>query len=100
MPQNLHMLKIMCNFAVGFGRNTKFEHTKRAFCSRPKCQSLETLYHSRTSINDRYGGVFVVLHRLLSVFTIHGVGHYFSFIAKWFSRARHLVNEKYPHALQ
>lgn len=100
MPTHLQESKFICNFAVEFGSDTKFEHTERAFCLRPKCQSLETLYYSGTSINDRCDCVSVNWYRLLSVYTIHGVGHYFSFIAKWFSRARHLVNEKYPHALQ
>lgn len=63
MPQHLQESKNICNFAVEFGKSTKFEHTKRAFCSSPKCQSLETLYHSGTSINDRCDCVFVNWYR-------------------------------------
>lgn len=42
MPTNLQVSKIISNFAVEFGSDAKFGHTKRSFCSIPKCQSLET----------------------------------------------------------
>jgi len=101
MLQNLHKLNIFCNFASEFGYTSKFGHKKRAFCSLPKCRSLETFYNGRKSVNDRCVSVFANLYGPpFAVCDIHGVGHYFSFIAKWFSRAWHLVNERYPHALQ
>jgi len=62
MLQNLQILKFFTIFASGFGSYSKFGHKKRAFSSLPKCQSLETFYNSRKSINDRCVSVFANLY--------------------------------------